>query len=720
MQSSILRYVRFFTSIQVVVVVVVSAMMLTFIMFNTPSSYILWMTSSTSAITTLWSQPSPSWILDLLFHHHGSTNIHAFNKNPHHDHSSNVERKGYHIYSTSLPTRSQLIAQLSHSNTTFNSTSINVEEKPIFDVIVIGGGCVGSGIALDAAHSHSLKVALFEKEDFGSGTSSRSTKLLHGGVRYLRKAFHQFDLAQFKLVREALEERFYILNHLAPHLTNTLPIITPIYEWSEFIPTMIQLKLYDWMSTSSFHVAPSYFVSAERALELFPMIKKHNLKGAMVYHDGQFDDARLNLALIQTAIHSHQVVALNRFKVIKLLHSNNEDWRENEEKKNQELNPSKYIDNNEIINNNIKNQELNPSQYIDNNIKNQATTRSIQGVMVRDELTQQVYTVKSRVVINAAGHFADDIRFMDDENSQQVLQASVGIHIVLNGTFCPSHEGLLISKTKDKRVIFLLPWQNKTLVGTTDSKFNESSSYLTNHPTPREEDIQYLLDHVNEYFNVQVRRSDVKSAWAGIRPLKKPQFPSIGDQTASISREHAIYTSPSGLYTIIGGKWTTYRSMASDIMHRIVQELKEFKSSSTHELKSSTRTLSLYGSLEFNSTYHQFMKFERDISQHINQAYGDQGYLVEKIALEENLSSRIHPQYPYIEAEVIYSIRNEYALKIMDIIERRTRLYFIDTQASIESIPKISKLMAQELGWNEHERLAQVEECMKIFEKHCN
>ena len=345
------------------------------------------------------------------------------------------------------------------------------------------------------ANSRGLKVALFEKEDYSSGTSSRSTKLLHGGVsikanlkiyknckvRYLKKAMTNLDASQFFLVREALHERYLLFNQ-APHLTNFIPLITPMYSWSEIIPTFIQLKLYDWIAYP--HLHDSYFVSAEEASKLFPMIKKEGLKGAMIYYDGQFDDARTNLGLILTSI-QRGVLSLNRFGVAELTHN---------------------------------------------------STGKLNGAIVKDELTGKTYPVRANTIINAAGHFADDIRLMDDATSTKLLQAASGIHIVLDGKFCPANEGLLIPKTKDNRVLFLLPWKGKTLAGTTDSP-----SPITNNPKPSEADIQYILDHINMYFQVKVSREDVLSAWSGIRPLKKA---TEEKDTASISREHAIYTSP--------------------------------------------------------------------------------------------------------------------------------------------------------------------------------
>nr|CAG4715615.1 unnamed protein product [Naegleria fowleri] len=684
-------------------------------------------TSTTTRTRSLYALPTRSQLI---------AQLKQFQQQPHHKKSNlnNINLNNINLNSINLNNSNPSQVNLNNSNPSQvnpnNSNMSNPNQHPLFDVIVIGGGCVGSGIALEA--SHSLKVALFEMEDFGSGTSSKSTKLLHGGVRYLRKALNQFDLSQFKLVKQALHDRFQILNHMAPHLTNTLQIITPLYEWSEFIPTYFLLKLYDWMAFPH-HLAPSYLLSASQALEFFPMLKHEQLKGAMVYHDGQFDDARLNLALIQTAI-QHGVVALNRFKVIRFLF--NDEHGENDEHVRQQDDSQQQE--------HVRQQDDSQQQEHDDehdDSQHNGPSSLIKGVVVRDELTREVYSIRSKVVINAAGHFADEIRLMENDQNHhhhqnhhplntlntlnnKILELSMGIHIVLDGQFCPPsmHQGLLIPKTRDHRVIFLLPYLNHTLVGTTDSKlvvdsFNKNG--ISNHVQPREEDIQYLLDHVNEYFNVKVTRQDVKAVWAGIRPLshlhnnnhnhnnnnhnqqQQQQFvkKNIKLDTASISREHAIYTSPRNCtFNTCTHPHTTTTTCT------------------TTTTTCTTHTLQLYGSEEYNSTFdrvlNEFIK-ELDISQHLNHAYGDQGYLVQKIALEEQLLKRLDPHYPYIEAEVVYSVRYEYALKISDIIQRRTRLFFIDTKVSKQVIPRVSQLMAKELGWSEEERLKQVEECLK-------
>ena len=381
------------------------------------------------------------------------------------------------------------------------------------------------------------------------------------------------------------------------------------------------------------------------------MIKKEGLKGAMIYFDGQFDDARTDLSVVLTAIQKG-VVALNRFKVIDLTHDS----------------------------------------------QNGAVT----GAIAKDQITGKFYTIKAKSVINAAGHFADEIRLMDDPKASKVLQASAGVHIVLDGKYCPSNEGLLISKTRDNRVVFLLPWQGKTLAGTTDSP-----SEITNNPKPSEKDIEYILEHINMYFDVQVKRSDVLSAWAGIRPLKKA---TEAKDTASISREHAIYTSPSGLATIIGGKWTTYRSMSSEIMDKVISQSPALQQKCIAE--PTTDRIKMVGGEEYNPQFASRLGLEKTIADHVNRAYGDQSYIVAEIASRENLSERLHPNYPYIQAEVIYSIRYEYALSIVDILERRTRLSMIDRQAAISLIQKVSSIMALELKWSKEVQEKEEEEAL--------
>ena len=380
-------------------------------------------------------------------------------------------------------------------------------QQGMFDVLVIGGGATGTGVALDAV-SRGLKTALVERDDFSAGSSSRSTKLVHGGVRYLEQAVKGLDRTQFNLVRDALKERAVLLSN-APHLAHPLPILTPLYNWFQIPYMMIGLKLYDALAGRA-NLKSSRFVGREEALRRFPMLKKEGLRGAVLYYDGQFDDARMNVSLALTAAHEGAAVA-NHLEVTKLLKGGGR----------------------------------------------------VAGASVRDTLSGETWDVRAKVVVNATGPFTDAIRHLDDEGAAPMLTASSGVHIVLDGHFSPPGTGLLIPQTDDGRVLFLLPWLGYTLFGTTDHP-----AAIEPNPQPSEDDIDYLLSYLGRYFDVPATRDDILATWSGLRPLVSD--PKAAD-TAKVSRDHVVNTSSSGLVTVAGGKWTTYRKMALDTVDEVLK-----------------------------------------------------------------------------------------------------------------------------------------------------
>eukprot|EP00761_Pharyngomonas_kirbyi_P000503 gb/GECH01000503.1/.p1 GENE.gb/GECH01000503.1/~~gb/GECH01000503.1/.p1 ORF type:complete len:584 (+),score=160.39 gb/GECH01000503.1/:1-1752(+) len=523
-----------------------------------------------------------------------------------------------------LPSRNTLLNQLKNENE--------------FDILIIGGGATGAGAALEAT-KRGLKTALVEMDDFGAGTSSRSTKLLHGGVRYLKKAITKWDPSQLQLVKEALHERWNLFQQ-APHLTNPIPILTPSYSLFDLVFSFFQLKLYDWIAYP--HIHSSDYIPSGKAKTQFPQLKDEGLEGAVVYYDGQFDDARFNLAVVMSAIEKG-ATAVNRAQVVDMEHDNQ---------------------------------------------------GKVKRVVVQDRISGEKIRVGARTVVNAAGHFADEIRKLDDQNAVQILQASAGTHIVLNKDFCPRNEGLLITKTEDKRVIFLLPWHGATLAGTTDAPSN-----VTNNPRPTEAEIEYILNHINKYFAVQVNRRDVRSAWSGIRPLKKA---SDSKDTASVSREHAIYTSPSGLLTIVGGKWTTYRRMGQDIINRAVN----VSSLNPTSQESGTDHIKLVGAYEYHEDASRALanmfELDQDVALHLNEAYGDQAYTIARRCLNQpHLCKRLVSNYPYIEAEVLHTVEREYALHPIDFLERRIRIALLDNEATLQALPRVIELMSSSLEWSD-------------------
>jgi glycerol-3-phosphate dehydrogenase len=512
-----------------------------------------------------------------------------------------------------------------------------------FDMVVIGGGATGCGIALDAA-SRGLKVALVEKNDFSEGTSSRSTKLLHGGVRYLEMAVKHLDKSQYHLVTDALKERGILLR-LAPHLTNRLALVTPLYKWIEIPYILAGLKLYDLLSGSA-SIGHSRLLGRSNAMGRFPMLHREGLKAGVLYYDGQFNDARMALGIALTAA-THGAVIANHVRVTDLL-------------------------------------------------KNEG---KVTGVRVQDSMSGQSWDVQAQVVVNATGPFADNVRLMDDPGSRPMLKASSGIHIVLDKRFAPPDTGLLIPKTEDGRVLFVLPWEGHALVGTTDEPAEVEA-----HPRPGKEDIAYLLRHVARYFDLNVEESDIKAAWSGLRPLI---FDPKATDTAKLTRDHLIDQSPSGLITIAGGKWTTYRKMAMDVVDLAVSKF-------SLKPRTGCRTEGIYlmggerydheGDVRLAEEY----GLDAKIARHLNRAYGDQGEAVARIATE-GYGARLATDHKYIEAEVIYAVRHECAEHAMDILAHRTSLALLDTIAAKEASARVIELMAGEMEWDQERILVEKE-----------
>ncbi len=507
-------------------------------------------------------------------------------------------------------------------------------KQETFDVLVIGGGATGAGVALDAA-TRGLNVGMVEREDFAAGTSSRSTKLIHGGVRYLEKAIKHLDRTQWNLVRDGLKERAILLK-IAPHLARPIPILTPIYNLLEVPYITTGLKIYDRLAGKA-NLQPSRFLGPRAAKEQFPMLKKEGLRGAVVYYDGQFDDARMNLAIVLTAAEQGAATA-NHVEVTGLTKEGGK----------------------------------------------------LTGVSLRDRLSGDEWNVSAKVVVNATGPFTDKIRYMDDPNAKEMLSASSGVHIVLDERFSPPETGLLIPETDDGRVLFLLPWLNHTLVGTTDKPAD-----VEDNPKPSEEDIQYILHHIERYFDVPVEREDVLATWSGLRPLVSD--PEASD-TAGLSRDHVVNISDSGLLTIAGGKWTSYRKMGVDAVDEAVK-----LGNLNPERKSQTETTMLVGAEKFTDSeigkLQQDFDLAADVAEYLNRAYGDRARNVAKLATN-GLGKRLVEGEPFLEAEVVYSANVEGARSATDFLARRTRLGFLNEQATKNSIPRVSELLAKTLEWD--------------------
>lgn len=530
-----------------------------------------------------------------------------------------------------------------------------------FDILVIGGGATGCGCALDAV-TRGLKTALVERNDFASGTSSRSTKLIHGGVRYLQKAITNLDVEQYRMVKEALHERANLLE-IAPHLSAPLPIMLPLYKWWQLPYYWVGIKMYDLVA-GSHCLKSSYVLSKSRALEHFPMLQKDKLVGAIVYYDGQHNDARMNLAIALTAARYGAATA-NYMEVVSLLKKTDPETGK----------------------------------------------ERVSGARCKDVLTGHEFNVRAKCVINATGPFTDSVRKMDDNDVVPICQPSAGVHIVMPGYYSPENMGLLDPATSDGRVIFFLPWEKMTIAGTTDSPTD-----VTHHPIPSEDDINFILNEVRNYLScdVEVRRGDVLAAWSGIRPLVTDPKSA---NTQSISRNHVVEVSDSGLITIAGGKWTTYRSMAEDTVNKAVK---------LHNLNAGpSRTVGLFlqGGKDWSPTLYirlvQDYGLESEVAQHLAKTYGDKAFDVAKMASVTGkrwpvVGVRLVSEFPYIEAEVKYGIK-EYACTAVDMISRRTRLAFLNVQAAEEALPKIVELMGRELNWSELRKQEELETATRFL-----
>ena len=496
--------------------------------------------------------------------------------------------------------------------------------KDPWDVIVIGGGATGAGVAVDAA-TRGFSVLVLEREDFAKGTSSRSTKLVHGGVRYLEQG-------NISLVMEALKERG-VLRQNAPHLVHDLPFVVPNYSWWEAPFYGIGLKIYDILA-GKYGFGKSQILSREETLERLPTLKQDDLRGGVIYHDGQFDDARLLIHLIQTAV-DHGATVLNYAPAVELLKD--------------------------------------AEGYLN-------------GVVAIDTETGDRLTLQARVVINATGIFTDEIRHLDDPSAGTMIAPSQGIHLVLDRSFLRGDTAVMVPHTSDGRVLFAIPWHEHTVVGTTDTPIDHPSY----EPLPFDEEIDFVLETAAEYLSRPPRREDVLSIYVGIRPLVKPPTAGSG-KTSALSRDHTIHIDQSGLLTIVGGKWTTYRHMAEDTMNHAITLGK------LDDRPCVTQDLHIHGYITGTEPHGSLWVYGSD---------------AEKIATlataSPELARRLHPDLPYIAAEVIWAAREEMARTVEDVLARRTRALFLNAQAAIQMAPEVSRLLAEELGKDQAWAAAQV------------
>ena len=502
----------------------------------------------------------------------------------------------------------------------------------VWDIIVIGGGATGLGVALDGA-SRGYKTLLLEQSDFAKSTSSRSTKLVHGGVRYMA----QGDLL---LVMEALHERGLMLKN-APHLTFNQEFVIPVYTLWDTLMYTVGLKFYDLLA-GRLSMGKSYFISSKKTLTRLPLLKPKGLKGGVVYHDGQFDDSRMAFALAQSCAEKGGLL-LNYFKVTDLLKD---------------------------------------------------PIGKINGLKAVNIPTGEEFILKAKLVINATGVFADEIARMDKKDSKPTIRPSQGVHIVLDKSFLKSDSAIMIPKTSDGRVLFAIPWYNEVVIGTTDTPLDEISL----EPVALEKEINFILQTAEGYFVKPPRREDILCVFAGLRPLAAdPDNPS---STKEVSRRHKITLSASGLLTIIGGKWTTYRRMAEETIDRAIKEgfLKKTKCV-TSDLK--------FTVLDCGNN-----------SERLN-IYGDQSVDIKKMISEDpGLGMPVDSRLPYTRAEILWICRNEMPLSIEDILARRTRSLFLNAKASGEMASDVADMMADEFGYDQKWKSDQVDSYKKLVKNY--
>ena len=499
-----------------------------------------------------------------------------------------------------------------------------------WDIAIIGGGATGMGVAVDAA-ARGFSVVLLEAHDFGKGTSSRSTKLVHGGVRYLEQG-------NIPLVMSALKERG-LMRQNAPHLVHDLAFVVPNYSWWEAPFYGIGLKLYD-MLAGKYGFGASKLLSKEETLERLPALEPDELRGGVVYYDGQFDDARLLIHLAMTAA-DHGAVLLNYCPVTGLLRD--------------------------------------AEGYVN-------------GVMARDEESGEELALTARIVINATGVFTDSIRHMADSAAEPLMVTSQGIHLVFERSFLKGDTALMVPKTSDGRVLFVIPWHGHAVAGITDTPVDAP----TLEPRPYEEEIEFILDTAARFFVRPPTRADVLAVYVGLRPLVK------GDgKTSALSRDHVIHVDTSGLLTITGGKWTTYRHMAEDCVNHAITLGK------LPDVECPTKNLHIHGYRKDSGSLTDLEVYGSDAEKILALAAGTPA-----------LAEQLHPALPYIAAEVAWAAREEMARTVEDVLARHTRALFLNANAAIAMAEPVARLLAAELGRDQAWIFAQVTQFTELAQQY--
>lgn len=482
-----------------------------------------------------------------------------------------------------------------------------------WDVVIIGGGASGLGIALDSAN-RGYKTLLLEKNDFAKGTSSRSTKLVHGGVRYLQNG-------DISLVIEALKERGIIRKN-APHLVRDLSFVIPSYDWWNSPFYGLGLKVYDMMA-GKLGLGPSTILDREETLAIIPNVNKEGLKGGVIYHDGQFDDARMAISLALTA-DLEGACMINYTNVIGL----------------------------------IKEKDL------------------VTGVRLIDQISGKEKTIRSKVVVNATGVFSDKIIALDQPNAKRMIRPSQGVHLVIEKSFLAGAHAIMVPHTSDGRVLFAVPWNDYVVVGTTDTPVNETLE----EPVALENEIEFILENAGAYMTKKPMRKDVKSVFAGLRPLAASE--NNKESTKEVSRHHKITVSTSGLISVLGGKWTTYRKIAEDTVDTLQAV------GGLPERQCNTKTLPIFG-YESHSNWEDPMHF-----------YGTESKKIKALNPKKATLS-LSNKFFISENQILWAIEKEMAINLEDILARRTRCLFLNAFETEKIAPKVATIMAKKLGHNE-------------------
>jgi glycerol-3-phosphate dehydrogenase len=507
--------------------------------------------------------------------------------------------------------------------TTRKDLLARLAEDRVYDIAVVGGGATGLGVALDAA-ARGFSVVLLESHDFAKGTSSRATKLVHGGVRYLAQG-------NISLVREALHERTTLLRN-APHLAQPLAFVVPSYHWWEAPFYGIGLTLYDLLAGKA-GLGKTRFLGPVATTTSLPTIRTQGLRGGVQYWDGQFNDARLALALARTAA-TRGALLVNYCAATGLLYEGGK----------------------------------------------------ISGLQVQDTVSDQNYRVRARCVVNAAGVWVDSLREMDSQAHsagggraiEPMVAPSQGVHIVVDSSFLDSDTALMVPKTSDGRVLFAVPWLGKVILGTTDTPRND----LAREPLAFAQEVEFILRESARYLRKAPTRADIKSIWVGLRPLVKPQDDD-GESTKALSREHTVIVSRSGLVTVTGGKWTTYRAMAEDVLKKC-----EEKGLVQSRPGGQTLDLRLVGA--------QFGPEFSPVS--MSKTEGLHSYGSERSLLQEVQGAEVWLATGLSEAMVRFAARHEYAVTVEDMLARRSRMLFLDARLAAQLAPRVAEILKEETG----------------------